>query len=153
MTASSLPYPAHLSEQEWALLLALLPPAKAGGRPRSVDLRRICGGSATAALKLFGRKRHVLVDTLGMVVKALVHPADLQGRASAPGLLLTVADAVPRLELIWADSVYRSWSGQADAEARCAPTRSRPSASPASRSSRDAGRWSGPSPGSGATAA
>ena len=56
------------------------------------------------AKKLSGRKRHLLVDTLGLVVKALVHPADIQDRASAPRLLLTVADALPRLELIWADS-------------------------------------------------
>jgi transposase len=47
------------------------------------------------AKKLSGRKRHLLVDTLGLVVKALVHPADLQDRAGAPGLLLTVADALP----------------------------------------------------------
>jgi transposase len=51
-----------------------------------------------------GRKRHLLVDTLGWVVKALVHPADLQDRAGAPRLLLSDADTLPRLELIWADS-------------------------------------------------
>jgi transposase len=56
------------------------------------------------AKKLSGRKRHLLVDPLGLVVTALVHPANLQDRASAPRLLLTVADTLPRLELIWADS-------------------------------------------------
>jgi transposase len=56
--------------------------------------------------KLSGRKRHLLVDTLGLVVKALVHPADVQDRAGAPRLLLSVADTLPRLELIWADSAY-----------------------------------------------
>jgi hypothetical protein len=39
-----------------------------------------------------------------LVVKALVHPADLQDRVSAPQRLLTVADTLPRLELIRADS-------------------------------------------------
>jgi hypothetical protein len=39
-------------------------------------------------------------------MKALVHPADIQDRAVAPRLLLTVADILPRLELIWADSAY-----------------------------------------------
>jgi transposase len=58
------------------------------------------------AKKLSGRKRHLLVDTLGLVVKALVHPADLQDRAGAPPLLLTVAGTLPRLELIWADNAY-----------------------------------------------
>ena len=56
------------------------------------------------ATKLCGRKRHLLVDTLGLVVKALVPPADLQERAGAPRRLLTVADLLPRLELIWAAS-------------------------------------------------
>jgi transposase len=61
-----------------------------------------CDGAET----LSGCKRHLLVDTFGLVVKALVDPADIQDRASAPRLLLTVADALPRLELIWADSAY-----------------------------------------------
>jgi len=34
-------YPSDLSDQEWALLEPLLPPAKLGGRPRSVDLREV----------------------------------------------------------------------------------------------------------------
>ena len=37
-------YPTDLSNQEWAVLAPLLPPAKTGGRPRSVDLRRILDG-------------------------------------------------------------------------------------------------------------
>jgi putative transposase len=39
-------------------------------------------------------------------VKALIQSADRQDRDSAPGLLLSVADTLPRLELIWADSAY-----------------------------------------------
>lgn len=34
-------YPSDLSDQAWALLEPLLPPAKPGGRPRSVDLREV----------------------------------------------------------------------------------------------------------------
>jgi putative transposase len=37
-------YPSDLSDAEWSLLLPLLPCAKPGGRPRSVDLRRILNG-------------------------------------------------------------------------------------------------------------
>ena len=37
-------YPSDLSDAEWALLAPLLPAAKPGGRPRSVDLREIVGG-------------------------------------------------------------------------------------------------------------
>lgn len=59
------------------------------------------------AKKLSGRKRHVLVDTLGLVLGVLVHPADLQERATAPWLLHLLQPTVPRLALIWADSAYR----------------------------------------------
>lgn len=48
----------------------------------------------------------MLVDTLGLVLGVVVHPADLQDRASAPWLLCQLATALPRLEVIWADSVY-----------------------------------------------
>lgn len=37
-------YPSDLADAEWALLSPFLPPAKSGGRPRSVDLRRIVNG-------------------------------------------------------------------------------------------------------------
>ena len=38
------PYSTDLSNQEWAVLVPLLPPAKPGGRPRSINLRRILDG-------------------------------------------------------------------------------------------------------------
>lgn len=37
-------YPSDLTDAEWALLAPLLPPARPGGRPRSVDVRRILNG-------------------------------------------------------------------------------------------------------------
>lgn len=37
-------YPSDLNEAEWALLAPLIPPAKPGGRPRSVAVRRIVNG-------------------------------------------------------------------------------------------------------------
>lgn len=37
-------YPSDLSDQEWTRLAPLLPAAKPGGRPRSVELRRILNG-------------------------------------------------------------------------------------------------------------
>jgi putative transposase len=58
------------------------------------------------AKKLSGRKRHLLVDTLGMVLKAKVHTAELQDRAAVP-LALEVADAeFPHLEHLWVDQGY-----------------------------------------------
>jgi putative transposase len=38
-------FPCDMSEQEWLLLARRLPPAKPGGRPRSVDLCGILNGS------------------------------------------------------------------------------------------------------------
>ena len=34
-------YPSDLTEQEWVILEPLIPPAKPGGRPRSVDMREV----------------------------------------------------------------------------------------------------------------
>jgi putative transposase len=38
---ASTPYPWVLSDREWAFLAPLLPPARPGGRPRTVDLKKI----------------------------------------------------------------------------------------------------------------
>jgi putative transposase len=35
------PYPSDLTDEQWQIIAPLLPPAKPGGRPRSVDLREI----------------------------------------------------------------------------------------------------------------
>lgn len=57
-----------------------------------------------------GRKRHVLVDTLGLILAVVVHGADVQDRDGAK-LLLERAHADPtllaRLEKIWADGGYQ----------------------------------------------
>ena len=34
-------YPSDLTEQEWAMLEPLIPPAKAGGHPRTTDIREV----------------------------------------------------------------------------------------------------------------
>lgn len=175
------PYPSVLSDREWAVLATLLPRAKPGGQPRTVDLRSILNGifyvlrsgcqwrmlprrfgpwstvyacyrarridgvwerihtmlqeqvrrqagresTPSAAIldsqsvktterggphgydgakKLSGRKRHLLVDTLGLALGVFAHPADIQDRASAPWLLRLLQSTRPRLEVIWADS-------------------------------------------------
>ena len=40
----SLRYPSDLSDAEWELVKPLIPPAKRGGRPRSVNLREVLNG-------------------------------------------------------------------------------------------------------------
>ena len=38
-------YPSDLTDAQWAALAPLLPPAKPGGRPRTVNLREVFNGS------------------------------------------------------------------------------------------------------------
>jgi putative transposase len=58
------------------------------------------------AKKLSERERHLLVDTLGMVLKARVHSADLQDRAAVSLVLEGAAQEFPRLEHLWVDQGY-----------------------------------------------
>ena len=53
-----------------------------------------------------GRKRHILVDTLGLPLSVYVTPADVQDRAGARLLLAGLQPLVPRLKKIWADGAY-----------------------------------------------
>lgn len=50
-----------------------------------------------------GRKRHVLVDTLGLLLSVYVTPAKTSDQAGARRLRMGLKPLQPRLELIWAD--------------------------------------------------
>ncbi len=59
----------------------------------------VCGYNA--AKRTAGRKRHILVDAVGLVLLAHVHAADLHDRLGAQGLVGRAApDELPRLELV-----------------------------------------------------
>lgn len=56
-----------------------------------------------AGKKVNGRKRHIVTDTIGLLVGAIVHPADVQDRDGAPLLLQCLGRAFPWLRHIFAD--------------------------------------------------
>ena len=176
-------YNSDLTRTQWKRLKRLLPPAKPGGRPRSVNLREVLNGifyitrggcawrmmpkdlppwstcydyfrkwrndglwrrindtlrdqvrrkagrkkSPSMAIidtqsvktteqggprgkdafkKVSGRKRHILVDTLGLLLALVVHSAGIQDRDGARSVLATVKGCFPRLKTILADGIY-----------------------------------------------
>jgi putative transposase len=59
-----------------------------------------------AGKKINGRKRHILVDVLGLLLAVTVHSAGVQDRDGAKLLLGSVGKTAPRLAHIWADGGY-----------------------------------------------
>ena len=67
------------------------------GGPRGYD----------AGKKINGRKRHVLVDTLGLLLRGIVHPADVQDRDGLALLLTPHPPPLPLARLLFADGGYQ----------------------------------------------
>ncbi|MBI4497296.1 MAG: transposase [Chloroflexi bacterium] len=59
-----------------------------------------------AGKKVNGRKRHLLVDTLGFIWALAVLAANIQDPQGARVLLEQVRGTLPRRKRIWADGIY-----------------------------------------------
>ena len=75
-----------------------------GGEQRGYD-----GGK-----KVKGRKRHLLVDTEGFVLKAKVHSAKVMDYEGIKTLLRMADEQFPRLRHLWLDAGYRGEGKGAD---------------------------------------
>jgi putative transposase len=74
------------------------------GGPRGYD-----GGK-----RLSGRKRHLVVDTMGLILAVAVTAASADDGTAAPGVLGKLdREAFPRLKKLWADNKYRNHALQA----------------------------------------
>jgi transposase len=81
-----------------------------GGQARGVDMGK----------KITGRKRHLITDTLGLVLVAAVTAASVQDRPGGKAVLARLAAAFPSVALVWADGGYANsidaglvhWAGQ-----------------------------------------
>jgi putative transposase len=177
-------YPTDLTDSQWDIIQELIPKAKSGGRPRSLDMRQVinailyvtvggiqwrmlpkeypkwqsvysylriwrkegiwrrlhdtlramvrrktgrhkhatagCADSqsvkttAIAGIRGYdsgkqvkGRKRHLLVDTLGLLLAVVVTAASVQDRDGAKLLFQRLGGACKKLRLVWVDGGYR----------------------------------------------
>ena len=177
-------YPTDLTDRQWDCIKELIPPAKPGGRPRSLEMRAVINGilyivgsgcqwrmlpheypawqsvytyfqqwrddgtwqrihdtlraqvrrsvgrhkhptagaldsqsvkmshlpgvrGYDAGKKVNGRKRHILVDTLGLLMAVLVTSAAISDPAGAKALLCRLSGACKKLRRIWVDGAYR----------------------------------------------
>jgi putative transposase len=74
-------------------------PATEGGEERGYDANK----------KVNGRKRHVVVDTLGLLLAVVVTAASADdGAAATKPLGKVTAEAFPRLRRVWADQKYHN---------------------------------------------
>jgi len=67
-----------------------------GGQARGFDMGK----------KTTGRKRHLIVDTLGLILVVMVTSASVQDRPGGRKILALLAERFPSIALVWADGGY-----------------------------------------------
>src|SRR3546814_6714164 len=73
-------------------------------------------GCYDAGKKTKGRKRHILTDTDGNLVHAVIHTADIQDRDGAPLVLAEIIHRFPWLRHVFADGGYAGRSEEHTSE-------------------------------------
>jgi transposase len=68
---------------------------------------RIDPSGYDAGKKIKGKKRHILVDTVGLLLHGVVHPADVQDRAGGVLVLDALFGLFPFLRKLFADGGYQ----------------------------------------------
>lgn len=72
--------------------------------------RRSARGTGTrgfdAGKKINGRKRHIAVDTAGLLICVLVTGTDIQDRTAARHLIARLKHHCPSIRYLWAESSY-----------------------------------------------
>jgi transposase len=63
-----------------------------------------CGYDAGKKVK--GRERHIVIDTLGLIVGVIIHAANIQDRDGAPDVLTSIRARWPWLRHVFADGGY-----------------------------------------------
>src|SRR3981081_1964047 len=100
-----------------------MPTTRSGDRSRRICLRAArcstistCGPTTARWIASITRfmwraeskaRRHILVDTLGLLLHAIVHPADIQDRDGGILLLATLFGMYPFLKKLFADGGYQ----------------------------------------------
>src|SRR6202162_1681786 len=82
---------------------------KRGKRGASIDPPGYDAGK-----KIKGKKRHILVDTQGLLIHAIVHAADIQDRDGGAFVMATMFGLYPFLMKLYADGGYQGPLTQKD---------------------------------------
>src|SRR4051795_277252 len=99
------------------------PAASAG----AVDFQTVPGAATVgrgsrgydAGKKTNGRTRHLVVDTMGLLIVLLVTAASVADRDGAIRVLDRARIAMPSLVLVWADAAYSRWAQEFAARVLC----------------------------------